>query len=637
MIKRIQLAGQWVFLRLENGLNTIFGKALNPMYYLGAITFFMFWVVLVSGFYVYAFYNTGVTKAYASVEYLTHTQWYLGGIMRSLHRYASDGMVIFSITHMLRNFVFDRYRNFRWFSWVSGVALLWLTYMAGVNGYWLVWDKLAQFTVVATTEWLDVLPIFSTPLVRNFLFEGSVNDRLFSLLVFMHIGIPLSLLFLAFVHTQRVPQSKINPPWAIAIGMMLALLALALIKPAVSQGPANLSMVPAQLELDWFYLWIYPLLYMWSPWKLWALVLGMTAMFLITPWLGRVKRAANEFLITSRPCNHELTAKAGETILEAALRQEVMLPYMCRDGACGVCKGVILHGKVDYGAYQKSALSDEEKKAGKALFCCATPLSDLEIKCQEFDALKNVPVRTLSAQVQKMERAAHDVMVLNLKLPEGERFEFLAGQFINILAEDGRPRSFSLANAPHDQASLELHIRRVEGGKFTGHVFSEMKEGNTLRFEGPLGSFFLREDSDKPVIFLASSCGFAPIKGMLERAFQAGIKRRMVLYWGVKSLRDLYMGELPARWQQEHDNFSFIPVLSGPAPEDHWQGRTGLVHEAVLADHADLSGYQVYACGNPHMVELGFNTFTARGLPADEYFSDAFLVSAPAALQSRES
>jgi CDP-4-dehydro-6-deoxyglucose reductase len=227
------------------------------------------------------------------------------------------------------------------------------------------------------------------------------------------------------------------------------------------------------------------------------------------------------------------------------------------------------------------------------------------------------------------------VMVLHLQLESAERLRFLAGQYINILPPDGKRRSFSIANPPHDNALIQLHVRHVAGGSFTGHVFNEMKVGDTLHFEGPLGSFFLHDDVDKPIIFLASSCGFAPVKAMLEHAFHAGIKRKMTLYWGIRSRRDLYMGELPEQWAKEHTNFTFVPVLSEPAPEDNWQGRSGLVHEAILADLPDLSGYQVYACGNPTMVELGYKAFTTHGLPENEYYSDAFIVTSAGASKPR--
>ena len=626
MIKFLQRLGQGIFLRLESALNSIFGTVSNPFYSLGAISYLMFWIVVVSGFYIYIFYDTGVEDAFGSVEYITHEQWYLAGIMRSLHRYASDGMILFGVLHMVRNFVFDRYRNFRWFSWATGVALLWLVYIAGINGYWLVWDGLAQFLAVASAEWLDFLPVFSAPLARNFLESGSVSDRFFSLLSLVHIGVPLGIFGLIWIHTQRVPEAKTSPPRALAVGLVLSMIVLALIHPALSQGHSDLNSVPFVLNLDWFYLWTFPLLYSWGAGKLWALSGGVTAFVLLLPFLGRSRRGKGEYEINTIPCGHRLTARAGETVLEAALRQGVNLPYVCRDGACGVCKGRILKGTVDYGTYQKGVLTEAEKTEGKALFCCAKPLSDLDIECHEVDKLRQFPIKTLPFRVQKMEQAAPDVMLLEL-LPEGdERMNFVAGQYVAVQLEDGIKRSYSIANPPHETEHLQLHIRLVEGGKFTGHVFNGMKEGDVLQVEGPYGNFSLREEDDKPIIFMSGGCGFGAIKGMVEHAFKVGLDRSMTLYWGAKSPADLY-SDLPEKWQQEHDNFKFIPVLSEPKPEYGWQGRTGLVHEAILQDYERLNDYQVYACGSPGMVEASRAPFMAKGLPEDQYFSDAFTIA----------
>lgn len=625
-MRLIHRAGQWVFLRLESALNGIFGATMNPFYYLGAITYLMFWIIFVSGFYIYFFYDTGVNEAYNSVERITHGQWYFGGILRSLHRYASDGMILFGTLHLLRNFFFDRYRGFRWFSWYTGILAIAIVYVAGINGYWLPWDKLAQFSAVATTEWLDTLPVISAPMVRNFLEQGSVNDRFFSLLSLLHIGAPLATFFIIWIHTQRVPQAKTSPPRPVMIGVILAMIVLALIKPAVSQGHADLDAVPLTLNLDWFFMWTHPLLYSVGPGKLWMVVGGMTGLLLVLPFLGGMRRKKDEFEITTVPCGHTVTAKKGETILEAALHQGLNLPYVCRDGACGACKGKILRGTVDYGTYQKGVLTEAEKAEGKALFCCAKPLSDLEIECHEVNELGRFPIKTMKFRVQKMERAAPDVMLLELR-PEGdERMNFIAGQYVAIHLDDGAKRSYSIANAPHESDRLQLHVRLVPGGKFTGHVFNEIKVGDVLQVEGPLGSFFLHEESDKPIIFMSGGSGFGSIKGMVEHAFKIGLKRPMTLYWGARTPVDLY-SDLPAKWQQEHDNFKFIPVLSEPKPEHGWQGRTGLVHEAILQDHQHLDGYQVYACGSPEMVAAGRAPFMVRGLPEDQYFSDAFLVA----------
>src|SRR6266498_5316234 len=265
MLKLIQRAGQAVFLTVEALFNKAFGDELNPIYCLGAIAYFLLWIVFASGLYLYIFFQTGVNEAYESVEYLTREQWWAGGILRSFHRYASDAMVLAMILHLVRHYVFDHYRSFRWFSWVSGLLLLWLVYVSGINGYMLPWDTTAQFVTQATAEWLDRLPVFGGVLVRNFITPDAVNARLFSLLSFLHIGLPLGVLALLWVHTQRVPGAKTQPPRPIAIGVTLALVALSIAKPALSGAPADLASSPATILFDWFYLAVYPLIYAWGP------------------------------------------------------------------------------------------------------------------------------------------------------------------------------------------------------------------------------------------------------------------------------------------------------------------------------------------------------------------------------------
>jgi len=256
------------------------------------------------------------------------------------------------------------------------------------------------------------------------------------------------------------------------------------------------------------------------------------------------------------------------------------------------------------------------------------PKTDVVIEVHEVADTQDIPVKIMPCKVAKIETPAEDVAVLYLKLPTNERLQFLAGQYIDILLKDGARRAYSLANAPHDDSFLQLHIRRVPGGSFSDLVFTQMHEKALLRFEGPLGTFFLREDSDKPILLLASGTGFAPVKAILEHAFHHGIKRPITLYWGAHNLAHLYMLDLPKKWEQEHANFKFVPVLSEPAPEDHWQGRTGFLHQTVMEDFADLSAYQVYACGSPVMVEAAHQALTTeRGLPNEEFYSDAFTFS----------
>jgi CDP-4-dehydro-6-deoxyglucose reductase len=333
--------------------------------------------------------------------------------------------------------------------------------------------------------------------------------------------------------------------------------------------------------------------------------------------------------VTIKPSNHDFTVQDDETILDAALREGFVISYGCRNGACGTCKGKVLDGEVDYGVYQESALSEAEKQLGMALFCQARPRGDVVIECREIGATKDIRIRTLPCRVQKMERVAAGIMVLYLKLPASERLQFLAGQYIDILLKDGKRRSFSVANAPHDDEFLQLHVRDY-GGPFSRHVFTRMKERDILRFEGPLGTFFLREDSVKPIILLASGTGFAPIKAIVEHGFHTRNPRPIVLYWGARIRADLYMHELPERWASEHNNFQYVSVLSEPLATDNWSGRTGLVHQAVARDIADMSGCQVYACGVPAMVEAAHRDFTSQcGLSEEEFFSDAFTPATP--------
>jgi len=335
------------------------------------------------------------------------------------------------------------------------------------------------------------------------------------------------------------------------------------------------------------------------------------------------------FQVTIKPSGHVFTVNDDETVLSAAIDAGFNLPYGCRNGACGACKGLVVEGEVIHGEHQPNAITEAEKNAGQALFCCSKPQSDLVIECREVSALNGIRPRILPARVQKKEKLSHDVMALFLKLPSNERMQFLAGQYIEFLLKDGKRRAFSLANAPHDDEFLELHLRLVPNGQFTQYVFNEMQDKAILRLEGPFGSFYLREDSNKPIIFVAGGTGFAPIKGIIEHMLFHKIEREIVLYWGAKTLEDLYMPELPKRWAEFSPNVKFIPVLSEPKPEDNWKGRTGLVHQAVLDDYADLSPFQVYCCGAPVMVDVVHQSFHERGMPEDEFFSDAFTYANP--------
>ena len=378
MLRLVQRAGQTAFLAFERAFNRVFGDELNPFYYLGAIAYFLLWVVVASGLYLYVFFSTGVQEAYASVEALTAQRW-SGGLMRSFHRYASDAMLLAMGLHLLRHYMFDHYRGFRWFSWISGLLLLWLVYVSGINGYMLPWDTTAQFVTQATTEWLDRLPVFGGVLVRNFITPDSVNDRLFSLLSFLHIGLPLGVLALLWIHTQRVPGAKTNPPRPVGIGVLAGLLALSLVKPALSGAAADLAVSPTTIAFDWFYLPVYPLIDAWGPGWTWAFMGLLTLALAVLPWLPPKHESKLSRYLMVRPDNRIVSARTGETILESVLRDGIAFPYECRNGGCGHCKCTIVSGRVEQGPHQQSALSDAEFAAGMALACSATPLGDIEI------------------------------------------------------------------------------------------------------------------------------------------------------------------------------------------------------------------------------------------------------------------
>lgn len=331
------------------------------------------------------------------------------------------------------------------------------------------------------------------------------------------------------------------------------------------------------------------------------------------------------FQVTVQPSGRQFTCDEGETVLSAAIRAGVGLPYGCKNGACGSCKGKLLAGTVTHRVHQEKALPAAEEQAGLSLFCCAIPHSDVVIEAREVLGLSDFPVKKMPTRVARLDKVADDVIVMSLQLPANERLQYRAGQYIEFILKDNKRRSYSMASAPHVDQQITLHIRHLPGGLFTDHVFNTMKERDILRFEGPLGSFFLREDSDKPMILLASGTGFAPIKAIIEQAQHLKTERPMVLYWGGRRPRDLYMHALCEEWARTLPNFKYVPVVSDALPEDQWQGRIGFVHNAVIEDFPDLSGHQVYACGAPIVVDSAKRDFVARcALPEEEFFADAF-------------
>jgi len=329
------------------------------------------------------------------------------------------------------------------------------------------------------------------------------------------------------------------------------------------------------------------------------------------------------FQVEIKTSAHRFPVESGETVLEAALRHGIGLPYGCRNGACGSCVATLESGSVYYPKGGPEAL-DGENVTGKLILCQAHPQSDLVISVREVLAENDISIKTLPCRAEQLERLSHDVMLVRLKLPEAERLQFLAGQYIEFILKDGRRRAFSIANAPHHDEYLEMHIRHVPGGSFTGHVFDEMRGRALLRIEGPLGSFYLREDSRRPVLMMAGGTGFAPLKGMLEHAFYIGLDRPMHLFWGVRAKRDLYMDEIPREWEKKYPNFTFTPVLSEPEPGDRWQGATGPVHEMLMTRYPDLSDFDIYMSGPPAMIETAAPAFVAHGAHLDHIYSDAF-------------
>lgn len=334
------------------------------------------------------------------------------------------------------------------------------------------------------------------------------------------------------------------------------------------------------------------------------------------------------FQVTVQPSGRVFEVEREETLLGAAIRQGVGLPYGCKDGACGSCKSKLLEGQVIHGAHQPKTLTPEEEAAGFVLTCCATPQTDCTLEARTVPGAGEFPVLKLPSRVLSLTKPAADVAVLRLQLPANQNFQFHAGQYVEFILRDGARRSYSMANAPHNlgtPAAIELHIRHMPGGKFTDHVFGAMKEKDILRMEGPFGSFFLREDSDKPIVLLASGTGFAPIKAVIERIEHLGLSRPVTLYWGCRSQADLYLHDWALQAAARLPQLRYVPVLSEPKAEDGWTGRTGFVHQAVMADFPDLGGHQVYACGAPVMVESAQRDFVALcQLPAEEFYADSF-------------
>lgn len=342
----LRLLLRFVFDRAERLLGLAFPAHWNPLLNLGALGFFFYWIITVSGIYVYIFFDTGITQAYDSLEYMTHDQWYAAGVMRSLHRYASDALIVVMLLHICREFALDRYRGVRWFSWITGVPVLVLVYIAGITGYWMVWDTLAQYVAIVTTEWLDLLPIFGEPIARNFLSPDSLDSRFFSLMVFIHIAVPLIALILLWMHLQRVSKPRINPPRGLAVGAALSMLVLSLVHPAVSQAPADLAKVPGAIGLDWFYLPLYPLMESLPGPVTWGGAFALLFAFCAVPWLPPMRKPpaakvdlanCNGCVRCFNDCPYNAISMHERSDGLPFEREAVVDPSLCV--ACGICAG----------------------------------------------------------------------------------------------------------------------------------------------------------------------------------------------------------------------------------------------------------------------------------------------------------
>lgn len=340
------------------------------------------------------------------------------------------------------------------------------------------------------------------------------------------------------------------------------------------------------------------------------------------------------FHIRLQNSERAFTAQAGETVLEAALRAGMVLPYGCRNGSCGTCKGRLISGTVHYREASLGGITPDEQNAGFALYCKALPRSDLVITARSVES-GFPPIRRLPCRVAALEKCSDSILRLFLKLPATERLDFRPGQHIDVLLAHGERRSYSLANAPHLQEHIELHVRHYPGGHFSEYAFSGMKEKSLLRIEGPLGTFTLREGTARPIIMVAGGTGFAPIKSIIEYMLHRQIERKVILYWGARRQEDLYLHDLARQWADDHAYIRYIPVLSDQKSGTGRAQRTGLVHEAVLEDFSDLDGYEVYTCGPPPMVHAVRDTFVRYGLSPELIYSDSF-ETAPAQDASRD-
>lgn len=329
------------------------------------------------------------------------------------------------------------------------------------------------------------------------------------------------------------------------------------------------------------------------------------------------------YSVTNRRTNNVFTVEPDETVLTAALREGMLFSYGCQAGSCGACKTMLIKGEVSYSG-DTAALDQTDVEAGNILICQAVPKGDIEIDAHEIGTTDGIEIKTLPSRIREKTMLADDVVQLFLTLPKAQSFDFLPGQYLNVLLKGDKYRSFSIANTPEAAAEhgVELHIRLVEGGFYTPQVFDDATVKDIIRFQGPFGTYFLRTDENRPIIMAAGGTGFAPVKGLIEQAINHGLSQPIYLYWGARATADLYLDELAQSWAAQHDNIHYIPVLS--EPDEFWQGRAGFVHQAILDDFSDFSAFSVYTSGPPVMVNAVRETFIERGLPVEHLYSDAF-------------
>ena len=300
------------------------------------------------------------------------------------------------------------------------------------------------------------------------------------------------------------------------------------------------------------------------------------------------------YQVTVQPSGHTFKVEENEFILEAALRQGVAFPYGCKSGSCGNCLGKVVGGEIEYPKGLPLTVMEHEHKEGKAVFCVSVAKSDLTLDIKEVSSSSSdAEIKILPARVTSLRKLADDVMEMSLAIPTNQQFDFKAGQYIEFILRDKTRRAFSLANSPSDKQALELHVREVEGGTFTGHIFNEMKEKAIVRFQGPFGTFHIRENSNKPLILVAGGTGFAPIKSMVEKLLEDDDTRPVHIYWGARAKADLYRNDLAEKWAFQQEHITYIPVLSETLEADKWEGRTGFVHSAVVEDFENLADYDV--------------------------------------------